>query len=154
MWDQTGATQSKCCVVKVIIVYIKDMSNASTTQITINQSKAGGYRRLKRLRYSEQRLLKALWEKHGGVSALHKTTGMYAQSFINWRNIGRVPLKHAGTIARILDLPTEVLNYEEVGVLNGENSDWVEIVKTCNFDAAVEDWVLQGILPTPFRNGA
>lgn len=124
------------------------MTNKSKIEVTYKP--LGGYRTLKKLKLSTQRLLKALWEKHGGVRAMARKTGQSAQSHINWRNTGKVSLKYAGDIARIIDVPLEVLNYEDIGRLRGKNSDWVTLVKGCKFEPYTEKWILAATPPMAF----
>lgn len=111
----------------------------------------GGYKKLKRLRYGTQRLLKALWEEQGGVGAAARTLGFSPQNLINWRNQGKVPLKYIGKIGTKLSVPVEALNYEGVCVVHKETLPWKDVVNSCHLSEPLVEWVLWGTPPPPYR---
>lgn len=121
------------------------------TKISIKRKNSGGLRTRRKLTWGTQRLIKALWEKHGGTHELARQFGVLPQSLINWRNMGKVPLVQAGKFARLLDIPIESLNYKDFGIFSGSNSSWKEVVENCSLTPDIADKVLTGKEPAPFK---
>lgn len=119
-------------------------------KVKIKGPKKGGYRIPNKLRLGTQRLLKCLWDLNGGPKAMGELTGENSQTFIGWRSEGKVSLKKVGRISRLLTIPKEALNYEEVGEFLGVNNPWESVVKVALKSNAHIEWVLKGVYPKEY----
>lgn len=109
----------------------------------------GGYRKASKLTDSQALLLKAIWEKHGGVSKAARKIGVHRQALTNWRFRGSVPLEMAGLVSRQLNILREGLCYEANAKLMGYSNDWKWVVNQYGLDKQTVKDILKGKHPTP-----
>lgn len=102
----------------------------------------------KPLKNGTQRLLKVLWEKHGGLAYIGKVLKTDPQNLINWRWRGFVPLEKVGRLARWMGVPKVCLNYEQVCEYEGMLFAWETVVKaSCGLNPREIKYVLSGKAP-------
>ena len=73
-------------------------------------------------------LLSVLWKIFGGNRKVARILKIHEQMPVNWKLRGHVPLTQVGHVARLLKVPPEALNYEEVVRLKGGGLTWRECV--------------------------
>lgn len=123
-------------------------------KIKIEKTIRGGYRSPSKLPLQTQRLLKILWEKHGGARHLESTTGIAAQKFIHWRNKGKVSFKSIGEVSRKLGIPIQALNFEELGdVLGKDIYQWEGLLKLEDLDLKNDElkYIIKGKAPKSYE---
>lgn len=104
--------------------------------------------------YSKQtsRLIKVIFDQYDGLVTLSEGLKKSSQILSYWRKEGRVPLERVGPLARDLGVPNEALNYEEYGALMGENTPWLDIIKSSgNFKDYELNYIKGGLPPKPYK---
>lgn len=121
-------------------------------KLRVKATNRGGFRIPSKRTKATQRLLKVIWEREGGFRHLERVTGINAQSFVHWRNRGKVSLKSAGFLSRKLNYPIQAFNYEEVGeLLSGDMLPWEDLIDTLDLSKDELSYVNKGRKPNSFK---
>lgn len=118
------------------------------TKIKVKVAKRGGFRKASKLLSSQALLLKAIWRKHGGVTAAARKIGIHRQALTNWRFRGYVPLEMSGLVSRKLNILREGLCYEASAKLLGFANEWKWVVRQYDLDPQTIKEILKGKHPT------
>lgn len=107
----------------------------------------GGAREPIKIESSQGRFLHILWRLYGGATEVSRLIGTRPQLPVNWKNRGRVPLQYVGKVSRVLGVPPELLNYEQVVAFKGKGVSWKKLVKEFKLRDRDFDFVVAGKLP-------
>lgn len=98
--------------------------------------------------HSQFRLIRTIFsKKKRNLSELSRKVNLNPQHITNWKARGKVPLKHAGAVAKILKINTYLLNYDEITGFLGKGKPWKDLVQGLDLTKQEKTYVLAGKFP-------
>lgn len=97
-------------------------------------------------------LLKALFEKHGGISLIARYLGIQRQNLDQWRLRGWVPTKYWKALAEKWGIPMAALGFikaDEIytGSHRSRKNEWINVVMQCSLPVGIHNKICS--MPDP-----